>query len=86
VNPLHLLPGTYSENRYDAVQRGQWRMKNPARGERNANARLTWVQVREMRRLRLTGMTLVALARMFGVSHPTVSRIARGQTWREENE
>lgn len=50
-------------------------------GERNAMARLTEKAVREIRRRRAAGERLKSIARDFGVSDRTVSKIARGERW-----
>lgn len=54
------------------------------RGEGNGNARLTWEEVREIRRLYgRGGVSQQALAEAFGVKHTAVSRIVRRVTWVE---
>ena len=50
-------------------------------GERNANAKLTWAAVREIRTL-AGQMARTKIARRFGVSHPTVHRVLAGRAWR----
>jgi hypothetical protein len=50
-------------------------------GERGSSAKLTWKKVDRIRQLRCQGMTLVAIAAQYGVSHPTVSKICRGKNW-----
>lgn len=51
------------------------------KGERNANARLTAADAREIRRRRHAGERCVDLGAEFGVTKTTVSFIARGKTW-----
>jgi hypothetical protein len=51
-------------------------------GERNGMAKLTAEKVAEIRRRRAAGETTVAIAADFGVSHTTVSLIARGKHWK----
>jgi hypothetical protein len=53
--------------------------KNTPHGETRSDAKLSDAEVIEIRRLRLEGMTYVALAKMFNVSKSHVRRIARGE-------
>jgi DNA-binding transcriptional regulator YiaG len=54
-----------------------------ARGERHGNAKLTDVDVREIRRLRREAhMTMQAIADVFGVSASIVHRILSGAGWK----
>lgn len=53
-----------------------------ARGERVSSAKLTATQVRDIRALCSTGVTHRAVAAMFGVAQPTVSRIVRRELWK----
>lgn len=54
------------------------------RGEGNGNARLSWEEVREIRRLyERGGISQQALADAFGVKQTAVSRIVRRVTWVE---
>ena len=75
-NPSHLEPGTHADNMHDMVKRG--RAARPA-GMMNGRARLSDQQTDEIRRLRLTGMSVRSVARTFGVSNQHVSRIASGK-------
>jgi predicted XRE-type DNA-binding protein len=77
VNPAHLFIGTYADNSADMVSKGR-----QARGERNANAKLTEAVVREMRQLYASGMKQDALAARFNISQMTVSDVIRRRTWR----
>ena len=52
------------------------------RGERHSSAKLTEQQVREMRAKRLAGAQLSQLAREYGVSQNSVSRIAMRRIWK----
>jgi hypothetical protein len=53
------------------------------RGATNGRSKLTEASVREIRRLRAEGQTIVSLGQQFGVSHVMISRIARGKAWTE---
>jgi hypothetical protein len=52
------------------------------RGERNGSAKLTEEQVKEIRRLRQTGMTLQQLGIMFDVNGDYVNDVCKGETWK----
>ena len=53
-------------------------------GDRSLILKLTWAEVREIRRLHATGeWSQVKLAARFKVSQPNVSLIIRGETWIE---
>lgn len=55
-------------------------------GENNANARLTWDQVREIRRLyrpKSKDANSAVLAKKFGVSDRAVVNIIRNERWKE---
>lgn len=79
VNPDHLEVGTHLDNARDMVERGR-----SARGENASQARLTWDQVREVRRRVAGGESRYAVARAFGVSQPSIWSIAAGESWKEE--
>jgi hypothetical protein len=79
VNPHHLLIGTAADNTRDKVSKGRH-----SRGETSFHAKLTEGQVAEIRatyvaRDRESGST--ALARKFGVSQSTISRIVNNNRW-----
>jgi hypothetical protein len=82
-NPCHLYSGTKSDNERDKVARGR---HNPACGERNHFARLTTNQVANIRRLFKQGMSNVAIGKMLGVHHSTISKIRTGQSWASPQE
>jgi len=69
---------THQENEADKRRHGR-----RAFGSRNSQAKLTEDRVREMRELRtLHGYAYRKLARLFGVSPPTATRICQRQMWR----
>ena len=52
--------------------------------EQNPAARLTWAQVRHLRRVHTRGgVTYTDLARMFNINRATATRIAQGHSWIE---
>ena len=87
VNPAHLFVGTQKENIADmlAKGRGPERVRQGATlncvGVNNPAAKLTEDAVREIRRLRETGLSHMKLARRFGVSTPVIQSILKGKTW-----
>lgn len=70
VNPCHFFLGTRSDNQRDMARKG-----------RSANRRFHDRQIREIRWLRTTGMTLRALSEKFHVSESTISAIANRRTY-----
>lgn len=84
-NPAHLFLGDYDANMQDCASKGrlkQQRCPEVVRGERNANARLTEADVREIRRLQRQGVSRPAIARRFDVTRECVYSILKGKTWR----
>jgi hypothetical protein len=84
VNPKHLFLGTYKDNMQDASKKGRmmWKPKDRPtlpKGSDHWAAKLTPADVIAIRSSKETG---VAVARRFGVSPKTISRIRRGQNWR----
>lgn len=77
VNPKHLRTGDAYDNTHDAIDRG--RLKNPPKlgGHLNGNSKLTKEQVEIIKSSELKSSVL---ARAFGVSHSSVSRIRLGKT------
>ena len=75
----HLFLGTHGENVADMRQKGR---ANHVRGERSGSARLTEMQVREMRALYAAGtLNGPSLAVRFGVAHSNVYAIIKRRTW-----
>lgn len=88
VNPAHLFLGTPADNSADRNAKGRQargeraRQRNPARGERNANAKLTSGMVAQIKALRASGLSQQAIADRMGTVQTTISRVLLGQTWR----
>ncbi len=76
VNPAHLITGTHQDNMKDRGER-----QRQARGEGNAEAKLTEAQVREIRAIGYS-QRLIDTARRFGISKTQTSRILRKETWK----
>jgi hypothetical protein len=83
VNPDHLFVGTYKENMQDAAAKGRmnWksgRSQNLPKGEKHHSAKLVSDQVMAIKSSTASG---VELAKTYGVSTITISRIKRGIIW-----
>lgn len=78
VNPKHLSFGTRAKNVKEAYDRG---LMKPRRGADNSEAKLTWEQAEEIRKLRKEGLEHLELAKKYGVSRATVGRIVRNESW-----
>lgn len=76
VNPAHLFLGDAKANGADCHAKGR-----TTRGERNAQARLTAPEVREIRRLLRAGLSQNRVAARFGVHRGTVCDIGAGRLW-----
>jgi len=78
-NPKHLFAGTQATNIADRVHKGRTARN---RGEKCGRAKLTEADVREIRALRKTGLSLRSIARLFPVHNVTIGCIVRNETWR----
>jgi hypothetical protein len=70
----NLFLGTHKDNFADMRQKGR-----SARGVKNTKAKLSESDVRVIRKIR--GETQDAIAKKFGVTHSTISKIRLGITW-----
>ena len=78
LHPLHLRWATHAENFADRVKHG-----TSGAGEKNPQAKLTWVQVRIIRARPAEGETHLAIANDYGVDRKCVSMVVNNKTWRE---
>jgi hypothetical protein len=85
VRPDHLFVGTTSGQPRRHADEGPSERPGARvrRGDRNGRARLTWEQVREIRRRWAAGEQQIVLAREFGLGSTTVGHIVHGRHWRE---
>lgn len=85
VRPDHLFLGTQLDNLNDMRSKGRGFVPpaGTAKWELHGNARLTKLQVREIRALAIKAKTHLELAERFGVSRTQISRIIRNERWRE---
>lgn len=82
VRPDHLYLGTQLDNVRDCIQRGRDR-RNPIRGARHVNAKLSESDVRAIRRRYAAGgVTKTALGIEFGVSRRLIGHIICRKQWR----
>lgn len=77
VHPKHLRWATQQENIDDKKHHGTGNA-----GEKHNLAKLTTLQVAEIRRMR-GALTQGDVARLYGISKSNVGMIQRGQTWRD---
>lgn len=82
VNPEHLFLGTALDNVRDMISKGR-KVKSGGKsfGSRNAAAKLTEDQVRQIRSLAEQGAKHSMLARRFGVAQGTIRRVVRRELW-----
>jgi hypothetical protein len=83
-NPEHLSAGTQRDNIRDCLRKGRRDAVRPPllRGERNNHAKLTEIQVREIRdRFRPHVVTQQMLAHDYGVVTGTIKQIVQRRTW-----
>jgi len=79
VNPAHLIDGTQAENNADTRARGR---TNPARGEKNGQAKLTNAQVLELRKeYNEQGTSSGEIARRLKMNQSCVYRMLTGKTY-----
>lgn len=75
-NPRHLREATIEENNADRLADGTL-----LRGEKSPFATLTGEQVRAIVQQHRNGVSIGAIARMYGAKHKTIADIVHGRTW-----
>lgn len=84
VRPDHLFLGTNRDNMRDAFKKGRLRVPHGAadnRGERCGSAKLTAIQVKEIREKRDGGSELRPLSLEYGISVTQVHNIVTRKKW-----
>lgn len=85
-NPAHLFLGDHGENARDCARKGrnfyQQHPEAALRGEDKPQARLTNIQVMEIRIALRRNESQRALARQYGVTPGTIAHIFHGRSWR----
>ena len=76
VRPDHIVAGTHFQNMRDALIRGR-----TTKGEKNAGAKLTDDQVREIKRRLRAGEPQKEIAKDYDVGQTVISRIRSGKRW-----
>lgn len=74
VNPEHLILGTHGDNVQDMLSKGR-------QGDRKPN-KVSESQVREIRAMSESGLGVVPISNLYGISKSQVSKIARREAWR----
>lgn len=77
--PENLEYVTPGDNARHAFRLG---LKKPLRGEANPKAKITADDVRAIRQARAEGVTLVALAERYGLTHNAISHIELRKNWK----
>jgi hypothetical protein len=77
ANPKHLFWGTQKDNMQDCAAKGRTTI-----GERNARAKLTEDDVRQIRARRLAGESRKSIAEDYGIHPSAVTMIALRQRWK----
>ena len=76
VNPAHLWIGTNADNQRDMVNKGR-----SGRGARTRNSKLTEQDVHEIRQMLSRDILQRVIAKKYGVTRATISKIKTGETW-----
>lgn len=80
VNPRHLFLGTIKDNNRDMWEKNRGHIPHH-KGERNPAAKLTQVQVNDIRKLREAGWILKDIAEKYEISISNVHWIITGKHW-----
>jgi hypothetical protein len=79
VNRKHLFLGSQTDNIHDMEKKGRAYHKS---GELHGRAKLTWKDVRRIRKLHAGGMTIAAIARLYPIVHKhTVGAVIHNEIW-----
>lgn len=81
--PDHLWIGTQKDNIRDCWHKGRQGVRSLPRnqGQFNPRAKLTLLEIEQIRGLARSGLTQAAIASQFGVDRSAISRITSGKRW-----
>lgn len=82
VRPDHLFLGTRVDNMHDMIAKGRHVPLAHRSGEQHGMAKLTWEQVREIRRLLAEGKSHTDISRQFGADRKTIYNIHVNKQWK----
>lgn len=77
IRPDHLFLGTHQDNSDDMVNK-----LRTVHGSKHHRSKLSELKVKEIFRLRDSGMSQRKIGAIFGVSKPTIRYVLTGKTWR----
>lgn len=80
VNPKHLALGSQADNLLDMHRKGRWYADR--RGSHNGRSKITEDQVREIRDLRIKGLTCPQISMALKIPLGTVESVASNRTWK----
>jgi hypothetical protein len=78
VNPDHLFVGTQKDNLSDMARKNRSTF-----GERNAQSKLTWDEIKEIRVRHFNGESQSKLAKEFKTTYSNIGLIVRNKRWKE---
>lgn len=82
-NPAHLFIGTHADNMRDMADKGRNPGNGHIHGVKHHNAKLNPEKVLDIRARHTTGTTGRALAKEYGVTESTISRVILRKGWRQ---
>ena len=85
INPDHLHLGTAADNSAECVARGRHR-SGARKADACSSAKLSWVEVRAIRRMHRRGWSTYRLATRYGMARATIGQVVRGKTWIPQEE
>lgn len=87
VNPEHLFKGSPHDNIHDMITKGRAKFPNPRYGQLNPSSKLTWKEVRKIRKEYQPGVvTMKELGKKYGVTGTQIRHIVRNIHWIEGNQ
>lgn len=85
INPDHLFLGTPRDNMMDMIRKGRNGKLITEKGEDHHNAKLKNADIPVIRELHKSGMTQVAIGKIYGVSNKVIHKIVSGEKWKSIN-